>query len=75
MRAEIAADGEERQRLRRIVCDNDSGYATCQQRAGSRVIPLVVLRVRPRADGGALSGGRREARIAGWRSCGCGLSR
>ncbi len=46
MRAEIAADGEERQRLWRIVCDNYSGYATYQRRAGSRVIPVVVLRPR-----------------------------
>lgn len=44
MRAEIVAGGEERERLWRIVCDNYSGYATYQQRAGDRVIPVVVLR-------------------------------
>jgi deazaflavin-dependent oxidoreductase (nitroreductase family) len=44
MRAEIAAEGEERERLWAIVCDNYNGYATYQQRAGSRVIPVVALR-------------------------------
>ena len=46
MRAEIAAEGEERDRLWRIVCDNYSGYATYQRRAGGRVIPVVALRPR-----------------------------
>ena len=46
MRAEIAADGEERDRLWRIVCDNYSGYATYQRRAGGRMIPVVGLRPR-----------------------------
>jgi deazaflavin-dependent oxidoreductase (nitroreductase family) len=46
MRAEIAPDGEERDRLWRIVCDNYSGYATYQRRAGSRVIPVVALKPR-----------------------------
>jgi deazaflavin-dependent oxidoreductase (nitroreductase family) len=43
MRAEIAAAGEDRERLWRIVCDNYTGYATYQRRAGSRVIPVVAL--------------------------------
>lgn len=43
MRAEIA-DGEERERLWRIACDNYNGYETYQRRAGSRVIPVVALR-------------------------------
>jgi deazaflavin-dependent oxidoreductase (nitroreductase family) len=46
MRAEIAADGAERERLWRIVCDNYSGYATYQRRAGGRVIPVVALQPR-----------------------------
>jgi hypothetical protein len=46
MRAEIAAEGEEREGQWRIVCDNYSGYATYQRRAGSRVIPVVALRPR-----------------------------
>lgn len=46
MQAEIAAEGTERERLWRIVCDNYSGYATYQLRAGSRVIPVVALRPR-----------------------------
>ena len=46
MRAEIVAEGEERERFWRIVCDNYSGYATYQRRAGSRVIPVVALRPR-----------------------------
>jgi len=46
MRAEIAAEGEERDRLWRIMCDNYSGYATYQRRAGDRVIPVVSLRPR-----------------------------
>jgi len=46
MRAQIAAEGEERDRLWRIVCDNYSGYATYHRRAGGRVIPVVSLRPR-----------------------------
>jgi deazaflavin-dependent oxidoreductase (nitroreductase family) len=46
MRADIAAEGEERDRLWRIACDNYTGYATYQRRAGSRVIPVVALRPR-----------------------------
>ena len=45
MRAEVAA-GEERQRLWAMACDNYSGYATYQRRAGARVIPVVALRPR-----------------------------
>jgi deazaflavin-dependent oxidoreductase (nitroreductase family) len=43
MRAKIADQGEERERLWRIVCDNYSGYATYQCRAPDRVIPVVAL--------------------------------
>ena len=46
MRADIVAEGQERERLWRVVCDNYSGYATYQRRAGARVIPLVALRPR-----------------------------
>ncbi len=46
MRAEIAAAGEERDRLWRIVCDNYTGYVTYQRRSGGRVIPVVALRPR-----------------------------
>jgi deazaflavin-dependent oxidoreductase (nitroreductase family) len=42
MRASIA-EGEERDRLWAVVCDNYSGYATYQRRAGSRLIPIVAL--------------------------------
>ncbi len=35
--------GEERERAWATVCDNYSGYATYQQRAGDRVIPVVEL--------------------------------
>jgi deazaflavin-dependent oxidoreductase (nitroreductase family) len=42
MRAEIAADAE-RARLWDVVCDNYSGYATYQRRAGDRLIPVVAL--------------------------------
>jgi F420H(2)-dependent quinone reductase len=45
MRARIAS-GEERERLWAVVCDNYSGYATYQRRAGSREIPVVVLEPR-----------------------------
>ncbi len=46
MHAEIAASGEERDRLWRIVCDNYTGYLAYQRRAGGRVIPVVALRPR-----------------------------
>lgn len=46
MRAEIAAEGEQRERLWRTVCDNYRGYATYQRRAGGRVIPVVALKPR-----------------------------
>ena len=42
MRARIA-EGDERDRLWAMVCDNYSGYATYQRRAGARVIPVVAL--------------------------------
>jgi deazaflavin-dependent oxidoreductase (nitroreductase family) len=42
MRATVA-EGAERDRLWEIVCDNYSGYATYQQRAGDRIIPIVAL--------------------------------
>lgn len=42
MRAHIAK-GEERDRLWGIACDNYSGYAAYQRRAGKRVIPVVAL--------------------------------
>lgn len=45
MRAHIA-EGAERERLWAVVCDNYSGYATYQRRAGARVIPVVVLEPR-----------------------------
>jgi deazaflavin-dependent oxidoreductase (nitroreductase family) len=45
MRADIA-QGEERERLWAIACDNYSGFATYQLRAGERVIPVVTLRPR-----------------------------
>lgn len=37
------ATGEEYERLWAIVCDNYSGYATYQKRAGNRQIPILVL--------------------------------
>ncbi len=37
------AEGGEREELWRVVNDNYSGYEVYQQRAGSRVIPVVVL--------------------------------
>jgi deazaflavin-dependent oxidoreductase (nitroreductase family) len=46
MRAEVVAEGEERERLWRTVCDNYSGYATYQRRAGGRVIPVIALQPR-----------------------------
>lgn len=42
MRARIA-EGAERDRLWELVCDNYTGYATYQRRAGARVIPVVEL--------------------------------
>jgi deazaflavin-dependent oxidoreductase (nitroreductase family) len=45
MRAEIA-DGSERDRLWAMACDNYTGYAIYQERAGARVIPVVALRPR-----------------------------
>lgn len=45
MRA-VIAEGDERDRLWDIVCDNYSGYATYQQRAGGRTIPVVRLEAR-----------------------------
>ena len=42
MRARVA-HGEERERLWALACDNYSGYATYQRRAGARLIPVVVL--------------------------------
>jgi deazaflavin-dependent oxidoreductase (nitroreductase family) len=45
MRARIA-EGEERDRLWAMACDNYSGYAAYQRRAGARVIPIVVLEPR-----------------------------
>ncbi len=43
MHARVIEGGEERERLWEVVCDNYSGYATYQQRAGARVIPVVEL--------------------------------
>jgi deazaflavin-dependent oxidoreductase (nitroreductase family) len=45
MRAAIA-EGEERERLWAMACDNYSGYARYQTRAGARTIPVVALRPR-----------------------------
>lgn len=42
MRAEITT-GVERDRFWNVVCDNYSGYATYQRRAGERLIPVVAL--------------------------------
>jgi deazaflavin-dependent oxidoreductase (nitroreductase family) len=42
MRAQIA-EGSERARLWDIACDNYNGYATYQDRAGAREIPVVAL--------------------------------
>ena len=42
MHARIA-EGEEHERLWNVVCDNYTGYAKYQERAGDRVIPVVVL--------------------------------
>ncbi len=43
MRAETATEGDERDRLWKIVCDNYNGYVTYQRRAAGRVIPVVSL--------------------------------
>src|SRR4051794_28545696 len=48
MRARVA-EGEERERLWAMACDNYSGYATYQRRAGGRLIPVVVLEPAPDA--------------------------
>jgi deazaflavin-dependent oxidoreductase (nitroreductase family) len=40
------AQGEERERLWVMACDNYSGYARYQQRAGDRVIPVIALEPR-----------------------------
>jgi deazaflavin-dependent oxidoreductase (nitroreductase family) len=45
MRAEIA-QGDERDRLWAMACDNYTGFRIYQQRAGERVIPVVALRPR-----------------------------
>jgi deazaflavin-dependent oxidoreductase (nitroreductase family) len=45
MRAHIA-EGDEREALWAMACDNYSGYATYQRRAGARLIPVVALRPR-----------------------------
>jgi hypothetical protein len=37
------AEGDERERLWAEAVDYDAGYATYDARAGSRVIPVVVL--------------------------------
>lgn len=42
MRARVA-EGQERERLWAMACDNYSGYATYQRRAGDRVIPVLTL--------------------------------
>lgn len=45
MRARIA-EGADRDRLWALACDNYTGYATYQRRAGDRVIPVVTLEPR-----------------------------
>lgn len=45
MRARVA-HGDERERLWALACDNYSGYAAYQRRAGERLIPVVVLEPR-----------------------------
>jgi deazaflavin-dependent oxidoreductase (nitroreductase family) len=45
MRGSVA-EGEERERLWAMACDNYSGYETYRRRAGDRVIPVVALRPR-----------------------------
>jgi deazaflavin-dependent oxidoreductase (nitroreductase family) len=45
MRARVAA-GDERERLWAMACDNYSGYARYQERAGDRVIPVIAVEPR-----------------------------
>jgi deazaflavin-dependent oxidoreductase (nitroreductase family) len=45
MRARVTA-GDERERLWAIACDNYSGYARYQERAGKRVIPVIAVEPR-----------------------------
>jgi deazaflavin-dependent oxidoreductase (nitroreductase family) len=45
MRARIA-EGSNRDRLWAMACDNYTGFAIYQERAGARVIPVVALRPR-----------------------------
>jgi len=45
MRARVA-EGEERERLWAMACDNYSGYGAYQRRAGDRLIPVIVLQPR-----------------------------
>jgi F420H(2)-dependent quinone reductase len=45
MRARVTA-GEERERLWAMACDNYSGYARYQERAGGRVIPVIAVEPR-----------------------------
>ncbi len=45
LRARVAA-GDERERLWAIACDNYSGYARYQERAGARVIPVIAVEPR-----------------------------
>jgi deazaflavin-dependent oxidoreductase (nitroreductase family) len=45
MRARVAA-GKERERLWAMACDNYSGYARYQERAGDRVIPVIAVEPR-----------------------------
>lgn len=46
MRARIVDAGPEHDELWSVVCDNYSGYATYQRRAGDRLIPVVELTAR-----------------------------
>jgi deazaflavin-dependent oxidoreductase (nitroreductase family) len=45
MRARVA-EGEERERLWAMACDNYSGYTRYQRQAGDRVIPVIALEPR-----------------------------
>jgi deazaflavin-dependent oxidoreductase (nitroreductase family) len=45
MRARVV-EGEERERLWAMACDHYTGYATYQERAGERIIPVVALEPR-----------------------------
>ncbi len=49
MRARVA-HGEERERLWAMACDHYTGYAAYQERAGRRIIPVVVLEPRKAAQ-------------------------